>query len=133
MRNKTFKCPYLTAEDKEFLKYEQKIYKENFKELLQFYNKHEALLKRTDNEAENDDSAQHSSLCYETGSNIFFTLTMVHVLFIEDICRYFYKTHGVTDLVMGFTSDEIAEPTKLLELDEVFDKYVRGYLEGKNN
>ena len=29
MKNNTFKCPYLTEEDKKFLKYELKIYEEN--------------------------------------------------------------------------------------------------------
>lgn len=51
MKNKTFKCPYLTAEDKEFLEYEQKIYEQNFKMLLGFHKKHEKLLKCTDDEA----------------------------------------------------------------------------------
>ena len=30
MKNKTFECPYLTEEDKEFLKYELKVYEKNF-------------------------------------------------------------------------------------------------------
>lgn len=48
MKCKTFECPYLTAEDKGFLKYDLKIYKENFNMLLKLHKKHESLLNRTD-------------------------------------------------------------------------------------
>lgn len=74
MRNKTFKCPYLTEEDKEFLRYELKIYKENFNMLLKFHKKHERLLERIDDEAEDYDNAVYSSLCFDTGSDVFMRL-----------------------------------------------------------
>ena len=48
MKNKTFECPYLTEEDKEFLKYELKVYEKNFNMLLKLHKKHERLLKHTD-------------------------------------------------------------------------------------
>ena len=55
MKNKTFECPYLTEEDKEFLKYELKVYEKNFNMLLKLHKKHERLLKHTDDEAEDYD------------------------------------------------------------------------------
>lgn len=133
MKNKTLKCAYLTAEDKKFLKYELKIYKANFKMLLKFHKKHEELLAKTDIETENYDNAVHSSLCFDTGSDIFYALSMTHVHFVDDICRYFYNTYGIDDLDIEVSDCCIREETEMLTLDEVFDKYIREYLEEKNN
>ena len=141
MKNNTFKCPYLTEEDKKFLKYELKIYEENFNMLLKLHKKHEKLLKRTDDEAEDYGNAAYSSLCFDTGSDIFCTLTLTHVHFVDDICRYFYIAHNIrelssTELTMEEVineTEEIANETEMLTLDEVFEKYILKYLERKNH
>lgn len=131
MRNKTFKCPYLTEEDKEFLKYEMRVYKENFKKLLRFHKGHEKLLTKTDKEAENYENAQYSALCFNAGSDVFYALSMTHVHFVNDICNYFYCTRDIEELDMEVSDCCIREETEMLTLDEVFDKYVRQFLEGK--
>ena len=119
MKNKTFECPYLTEEDKEFLKYELKVYEKNFNMLLKLHKKHERLLKHTDDEAEDYDNAVYSSLCFNTGSDIFYALTLTHVHFVDDICDYFSIT------------EEVINETEMLTLDEVFDKYIVKYLKEK--
>ena len=98
MKNKTFECPYLTEEDKEFLKYELKVYEKNFNMLLKLHKKHERLLKHTDDEAEDYDNAVYSSLCFNTGSDIFYALTLTHVHFVDDICDYFSITRDIKEL-----------------------------------
>jgi hypothetical protein len=134
MKNKTFNCPYLTAADKRFLKYEQKVYKQNFKMLLEFHKKHEKLLKRTDNEAEDYDNAVYSSLCFNTGSDVFYALTLTHIHFVDDICDYFSITRGIKELNSEeLTMEEVINETEMLTLDEVFDKYILKYLEEKDN
>lgn len=132
MQCKTFECPYLTAEDKEFLKYEQKMYEQNFKMLLEFHKKHEKLLKRTDDEAEDYDNAVYSSLCFDTGSDVFYAMSMTHVHFVDDICDYFSITRNIKELNSEErTMEEVINETEMLTLDEVFEKYILKYLEDK--
>lgn len=132
MKNKTFKCPYLTAEDKEFLRYVLRIYKENFNMLLKLHKKHESLLKRTDDEAEDYDNATYSSLCFDTGSDVFYALSMTHVHFVDDICRYFSATRNIKELnIEERTMEEVINETEMLTLDEVLEKYILKYLEEK--
>lgn len=129
MKNKTFECPYLTEEDKEFLKYELKIYKKNFNMLLKLHKKHERLLERTDDEAEEYDNAVYSSLCFDTGSDIFYALSMTHVHFVDDICRYFHNTRNIKELDSEErTMEEVINEAEMLTLDKVFEKYILKYL-----
>ena len=122
MKNKTFECPYLTEEDKEFLKYELKVYEKNFNMLLKLHKKHERLLKHTDDEAEDYDNAVYSSLCFNTGSDIFY----------DDICDYFSITRDIKELNSDErTMEEVINETEMLTLDEVFDKYIVKYLKEK--
>ncbi|MCI8521271.1 MAG: hypothetical protein HFE51_09940 [Clostridia bacterium] len=133
MKNKTLSCPHLTAEDKKFLKYELKVYKENFKMLLQFHKRHEELLAKTDIEAENYDDATYSALCFDTGSDIFYALSMTHVHFVDDICSYFATTRGIKELNSEErTLEEVINETEMLTLDGVFDKYIREQIENNN-
>ena len=132
MKNKTFECPYLTEEDKEFLKYELKVYEKNFNMLLKLHKKHERLLKHTDDEAEDYDNAAYSSLCFNTGSDIFYALTLTHVHFVDDICDYFSITRDIKELNSDErTMEEVINETEMLTLDEVFDKYIVKYLKEK--
>lgn len=56
---------------------------------------------------------------------------MTHVHFVDDICNYFSITRDIKSL--GYDErpivEEIMDETKMLTLDEVFDKYILKYLE----
>ena len=113
MKCKTFECPYLTEEDKKFLEYEQKIYEESAKEII-------ALYRRCEDKHKSDCDGQ------DDYSNI-------QSIFIRDICRYFFQTRGIKELEVFAPQCEVLNKTKILMLDEVFDEYIRKYLEGKQD
>ena len=109
-----------------------KVYEKNFNMLLKLHKKHERLLKHTDDEAEDYDNAVYSSLCFNTGSDIFYALTLTHVHFVDDICDYFSITRDIKELNSDErTMEEVINETEMLTLDEVFDKYIVKYLKEK--
>ena len=125
MKNKTLRCPYLTAEDKKFLKYELKVYEENVKEIIELYEKY----KNRRKSGCKDTYLQHSSLGVAFEANMFNVCSNIQNIFISDVCRYFCKTYCIKELDMFVPQCEIADKTKILTLDYVYDKYIRQYLE----
>ena len=57
----------------------------------------------------------------------------IQSIFIRDICRYFFQTRGIKELEVFAPQCEVLNKTKILMLDEVFDEYIRKYLEGKQD
>lgn len=131
MKCKTFECPYLTAEDKDFLEYEQKIYEENAKEITALYQKCKDRRKSDHNDS--DDYLKYSSLKFAVETNIFNVCSNIQSIFIRDICSYFCQMRGIKELDAFFPQHEVADKTKILTLDEVFDEYIREYLEGNQD
>ena len=131
MKCKTFECPYLTEEDKKFLEYEQKIYEESAKEITALYQKCKDRRKSDYNGSE--DYLKYSSLRFAVEMNVSNVCSNIQSIFIRDICRYFCQTRGIKELDAFFPQYEVADKTKILTLDEVFDVYIRKYLEGKQD
>lgn len=127
MKCKTFECPYLTEEDKKFLEYEQKIYEESAKEITALYQKCKDRRKSDYNGSE--DYLKYSSLRFAVEMNVSNVCSNIQSIFIRDICRYFCQTRGIKELDAFFPQYEVADKTKILTLDEVFDVYIRKYLE----
>lgn len=131
MQCKTFECPYLTAEDKKFLEYEQTIYEESAKEITALYRKYKDRSKPDYDGSE--DYLKNSYLSFAVETNIFNACSNIQSIFIRDICCYFCQTRGIKELNVFVPQYEIADKTKILTLDEVFDEYIRKYLEGKQD
>lgn len=131
MKCKTFECPYLTEEDKKFLEYEQKIYEESAKEITALYQKCKDRRKSDYNGSE--DYLKYSSLRFAVEMNVSNVCSNIQSIFIRDICRYFCQTRGIKELDAFFPQYEVADKTKILTLDEVFEKYILKYLERKNH
>ena len=131
MKCKTFECPYLTEEDKKFLEYEQKIYEESTKEITALYQKCKDRRKSDYNGSE--DYLKYSSLRFAVEMNVSNVCSNIQSIFIRDICRYFCQTRGIKELDAFFPQYEVADKTKILTLDEVFDVYIRKYLEGNQD
>lgn len=131
MKCKTFECPYLTEEDKKFLEYEQKIYEESAKEITALYQKCKDRRKSDYNGSE--DYLKYSSLRFAVEMNVSNVCSNIQSIFIRDICRYFCQTRGIKELDAFFLQYEVADKTKILTLDEVFDVYIRKYLEGNQD
>ena len=131
MKCKTFECPYLTEEDKKFLEYEQKIYEESAKEITALYQKCKDRRKSDYNGSE--DYLKYSSLRFAVEMNVSNVCSNIQSIFIRDICRYFCQTLGIKELDAFFPQYEVADKTKILTLDEVFDVYIRKYLEGNQD
>ena len=131
MKCKTFECPYLTEEDKKFLEYEQKIYEESAKEIIALYRRCEDKHK-SDCDGQ-DDYLQYSLLRFALKMNISNVCSNIQSIFIRDICRYFFQTRGIKELEVFAPQGELLNKTKILMLDEVFDEYIRKYLEGKQD
>ncbi len=131
MKCKTFECPYLTEEDKKFLEYEQKIYEESAKEITALYQKCKDRRKSDYNGSE--DYLKYSSLRFAVEMNVSNVCSNIQSIFIRDICRYFCQTRGIKELDAFFPQYEVADKTKILTLDEVFDVYIRKYLEGNQD
>lgn len=131
MQCKTFECPYLTAEDKEFLEYEQTIYEESAKEITALYQKCKDRRKSDYNGSE--DYLKYSSLRFAVEMNVSNVCSNIQSIFIRDICRYFCQTRGIKELDAFFPQYEVADKTKMLTIDEVFDVYIRKYLEGNQD
>lgn len=131
MKCKTFECPYLTEEDKKFLEYEQKIYEESAKEITALYQKCKDRRKSDYNGSE--DYLKYSSLRFAVEMNVSNVCSNIQSIFIRDICRYFCQTRGIKELEVFAPQCEVLNKTKILMLDEVFDEYIRKYLEGKQD
>ena len=131
MKCKTFECPYLTEEDKKFLEYEQKTYEESAKEITALYQKCKDRRKSDYNGSE--DYLKYSSLRFAVEMNVSNVCSNIQSIFIRDICRYFCQTRGIKELDAFFPQYEVADKTKILTLDEVFDVYIRKYLEGNQD
>ena len=131
MKCKTFECPYLTEEDKKFLEYEQKIYEESAKEIIALYRRCED--KHKSDCYGQDDYLQYSLLRFALKMNISNVCSNIQSIFIRDICRYFFQTRGIKELEVFAPQCEVLNKTKILMLDEVFDEYIRKYLEGKQD
>ena len=131
MKCKTFECPYLTEEDKKFLEYEQKIYEESAKEITALYQKCKDRRKSDYNGSE--DYLKYSSLRFAVEMNVSNVCSNIQSIIIRDICRYFCQTRGIKELDAFFPQYEVADKTKILTLDEVFDVYIRKYLEGNQD
>ncbi len=131
MECKTFECPYLTEADKEFLEYEQKVYEESAKEIIALYRKYKDRRKSDFDSPE--DYSEYSYLSFAVETNIFNACSNIQSIFIRDICCYFCQTRGIKELNVFVPQYEIADKTKILTLDEVFDEYIRKYLEGKQD
>lgn len=129
MRNKTFKIPYITEADKEFLMFEYNAYKDILKFLRRIDVQYEKVLERIEDKIQEYDDSQYSDICDETGIGITTVLLKAHTLFIEDVCRYFAKTRNIKELDRIFTIEDLDEEIYVLTIDYVFDNYVRKYLE----
>lgn len=131
MKCKTFECPYLTEADKEFLEYEQKVYEESAKEIIALYRKYKD--RREADFDSPEDYLEYSVLNFSLEMNMSNVCSNIQSIFIRDICRYFCQTRGIKELDAFFPQHEVADKTKILTLDEVFDEYIREYLEGKQD
>lgn len=131
MKCKTFECPYLTEADKEFLEYEQKVYEESAREIIALYRKYKDRRKSDFDSPE--DYLEYSVLNFSLEMNMSNVCSNIQSIFIRDICRYFCQTRDIKELDAFFPQHEVADKTKILTLDEVFDEYIREYLEGKQD
>ena len=80
-----------------------------------------------------DDYLQYSLLRFALKMNISNVCSNIQSIFIRDICRYFFQTRGIKELEVFAPQCEVLNKTKILMLDEVFDEYIRKYLEGKQD